>query len=344
MKKKYTNLATLAFSALLCMALTLPATAQHRDGDNNSSSNSSGNGGNSNGGNSGRPAPQQNNNTGVVQQRGSNVAPQQRNNNNSGNTNPQQQQRSFNGTQRGSNYNGGQRGNNLNVAPQQRQGVAPGQRGYYNQNRVGVAPNRTYRTYPGLPYGHSRITVRPNGLYYNNRGYYRSYYAPRLGFSIGVLPVGYYPFYFGPNQYFFSAGLYYELNNNQYTVVEPPVGAAIGSLPDKAQSIVINGTQYYEYNGVYYQPVTKDDGTIVYQIAGKDGELNTDNGANAQQPQDAPQIGDMVDNLPDGCKTIKLNGQKYYVSSDGYYFQDATDVNGDKVFKIIGTPTDEPGN
>jgi len=321
MKIKHKNSIGIAFTAMLCVALTLPAVAQQ---PNNTTT---------------KPAPpppapptQQRNNS-------ANPAPSQRSFNAPGAT----QQHNANGTaQRNYNYNG-QHGNA--VVPQ-RQGY--GQRGYYNpNNRAIVTPNHAYRSYPGLPYGSNHLTLRPGGgFYYSAHNSYNSHYAPRLGIHIGVLPFGYYPFYFGPYQYFYSAGLFYQFNNDQYTVVEPPVGAAIASLPDAAQSIVINGTQYYEYNGVYYQPITRDDGTIAYQVAGEDGQLNTDNGANAQQQQQQalPQVGDMVNNLPDGCRTIKIAGQKYYESSDGYYFQDATDVNGDKGYKIVGTPQDQPGN
>lgn len=224
--------------------------------------------------------------------------------------------------------------------------VGGGQRGYTYTPRGSGAFNYNrgngYRTYPGLQYGRNYVSPRPRGFYYRNRGYYATYYTPQIGFRIGVLPVGYYPFYWGQDQYFYSDGLYYTQQDNNYTVVEPPIGATIEKLPSKAQPISINGMQYYELNGVYYQPITRDDGTLAYQIAGRDGELNT---ADAGSPQDdLPQVGDLVDNLPDGCKILRLNGQKYYVSQEGYYFQQAVDTNGDKVFKIVGTPTDEPGN
>lgn len=223
---------------------------------------------------------------------------------------------------------------------------AIGQRPYTFTPRVNGNSYRSggYRSYPGLQYGRNHITARPQGFYYRNRGYYGTYYRPQLGFSLTVLPTGYYPFYFGPDQYYYSDGLYYRQEDNNYTVVEPPVGATIDKLPTKAQAIAINGMQYYELNGVYYQPITKDDGTLVYQIAGKDGELNTDDGSATASQDDLPQVGDLVDNLPEGCKILKLNGQKYYVSQEGYYFQDAVDTNGDKVFKIVGTPTEEPSN
>ena len=218
--------------------------------------------------------------------------------------------------------------------------------------RSAVAPsNRTsvgrpaYRSYPGLPTGTNRVTGRPYNGYYNYHGYYNSYYLPRLGYSLNVLPFGYYPFFYGPYQYFYGDGLFYQYNNSQYTVVEPPIGAAINSLPNNAQSIVINGVQYYELNGVYYEPVTKDDGTVVYQVAGKDGVLNTDGGAGpdqAGQPIVLPKVGDMVREIPDDSRKISINGQKYYMSGDGYYYQEFFDNDNNKSYKVVGTPADEP--
>jgi hypothetical protein len=175
--------------------------------------------------------------------------------------------------------------------------------------------------------------------YHYNHGYYNTYYTPRLGFAIGFLPYGYYSFYFDDAPYFYSDGLFYSYDNNEYTVVEPPVGAEVNSLPSNAQSIMINGQQYYEANGVYYIPITKDDGSVSYQVAGKDGELNT-NGDNGQQQ--APQVGDMVTSLPPNCRKISINNEKYYVSPDGYYYQEARDQNNNTVYKVVGTPSDEP--
>jgi hypothetical protein len=217
-------------------------------------------------------------------------------------------------------------------------------------NNVGVTNQRntpngaTYRTAPQIGYNRNATGYWGSHNYnHYNHGYYNSYYLPRLGFTIGVLPYGYYPFYFGDLQYFYSSGLYYEYENSQYTVVEPPLGAEITSLPQDAQAISINGEQYYELNGVYYQPTTKDDGTVVYVIAGKDGQLNTDTDSSVQnqQPQ-GPQIGDIVNQLPSGCKKISLNGQKLYLSPDGIYYQQQVDDNGNTTYKIVGLPSDEP--
>jgi hypothetical protein len=205
---------------------------------------------------------------------------------------------------------------------------------------AGYGGTGAYRTSPAIGYGRGGFWGN-HGYNYHNRGYYNTYYLPRLGFACSVLPYGYYPFYYGDFQYYYSDGLFYQYDNSEYTVVEPPVGAEVTTLPEKAQSIVINGQQYYELNGVYYQPVTKDDGTTVYQIAGKDGELNTTSVQDDQQQQ-GPQMGDIVNQLPPDCRKIKVNGEKLYVSPDGVYYQEIVDANGNKTYKIVGLPSDEP--
>lgn len=353
MKKIYKNLIGIGLISLLGVGLSIPAYAQ-RGGEHSQGGNSSG--GNNGGGGSTPPpaAPQM-----------SRPAPQQQ-------SQPQMQrsqqpqQQSMPQMQRSAQSNGygGQRSNGIPPATNQPRGAQHQQMPVFSQGGQGQgqgarryptigsgrptygygSPYRNgYRSYPGLRFGRNYVSPSPSGFYYRNQGYYRTYYTPRIGFSLSILPRGYYPFYYGPYQYYYSEGLYYrQMDDNSYTVVEPPVGATITRLPANAQSIVINGMQYYELNGVYYQPVTRDDGALVYQIAGKDGELNVDDGGGA--PEDLPQVGDMVDSLPQGCRIIRLNGQKYYESQEGYYFQDAVDTNGDKVFIIVGTPEDQPGN
>jgi hypothetical protein len=369
MKKTYNNVIGIALGAFICLGLALPAHAQR--GGEHSDGKTSGGGGSTPPPAAPAPQPQvqqqpqvQRSNPPQQQQQPqqqvqrSNPSPQQQQPQVQ-RSNPQQQQQSNSfGSQRSTNATGG----STTFSPrgqehQQEQVFRPANpngtrrypgigernntytpRGYGNSYRSGG-----YQSYPGLEYGQNRITIRPRGFYYNNRDYYSTYYRPQLGFSLSVLPYGYYPFYFGSDHYYYSEGLYYrQLQDNSYSVVEPPLGATINKLPAKAQAIAINGMQYYELNGVYYQPITRDDGRLVYQIAGKDGELNTADVGTTQD--DLPQVGDLVDNLPEGCKKIRLNHQKYYVSQEGYYFQDAIDSDGDKVFRIVGTPTDEPGN
>ncbi|MDO3643275.1 DUF6515 family protein [Mucilaginibacter sp. L3T2-6] len=338
MKTTYKNLLNTALGALVCAFLAVPASAQHRP----STGGGGGGGGSSSGGGGGSfsrpsaPPPSfsrpQSNNSGFSRP-ASTVAPRPAG----------QAQQSYG-----------------RPATSPRVGVAPRSTYSYGGSRpattgvrgnYGYAP-RTYdanhrpatgyyRSAPRVGYGHGGYWGNHN-YYHYNRGYYRSYYYPRIGFSIGVLPYGYYPFFYGDYQYYYSDGLFYQYDNNEYTVVEPPIGAEVKELPDKAQSIVINGQQYYELNGVYYQPVTKDDGSMVYQVAGKDGELNTTNGSEVydDQPQ-GPQMGDIVSELPPDCRKIKVNGDKLFVSPDGVYYKEMKDDNGDRVYKVVGLPSDE---
>jgi hypothetical protein len=211
--------------------------------------------------------------------------------------------------------------------------------------RSGVVPGnsfaaRSYRTAPRVGYGNGSFWGT-HGYYHYNHGYYNTYYGANLGYRCRILPYGYYPFYWGDYQYYFCNGLFYTYDNEEYTVVEPPVGAEVTTLPENAQSIVINGEQYYESNGVYYQAVTKDDGTVVYMVAGKDGVLNTDASVQDDQPR-GPQMGDIVTQLPQDCRKIKVSGQKLWVSPDGVYYQEQVDANGLKTYKVVGLPSDEP--
>jgi hypothetical protein len=314
MKTIYRYLTGAALSGLVCLALALPASAQHRGGGGGGFS--GGGGAHFSGGGGGAHF------SGGAGFRGGSPA-----------AHP-----SFNGGNRGF-VNGGNRGfvnNGQRGGYAPRAGNAVAQRPYVNGG------SRGFYGHGGGYYGGFHAGVGFGAGYYHfNRGYYNTYYLPRIGFSVGFLPYGYYPFYWGDYEYFYSGGLYYEYNDNEYTVVEPPVGAEIATLPSNAQSIVINGTQYYEANGVYYQPVVKDDGTTTYQIAGKDGQLNTNDANNAQQE---PQIGDVVQQLPQGTRRINLNGQRYFVTEDGYYYQETVDSAGNKAYKIVGTPSDEPAN
>jgi hypothetical protein len=360
MKKTYKYLFAIALNGLLCLFIALPADAQHRDGgggggggggSRSSGSSSSGGGssrassGSSNSGSVSRPSGS-NNGGSFSRPPGSNGGYRPAGSFNRPSVNGHvaiaPPRVNSQGIRPAIGFNGGRQGA-VNIATSSANG-----RSYVNSNARSYVGTRGYigaggRASVGVGgRGFSGPSYWRNTNYYHYyRGYYNTYYGPRLGFSIGFLPYGYYPFYFGDFEYFYSNGLYYQYDNSQYTVVEPPIGAEITTLPDKAQSIVINGQQYYELNGVYYQPITKDDGSVTYEIAGKDGELNTNTGTDVQQ---APQIGDIVDALPEGCRTIKLNGEKFYVSTDGYYYQDALDANHNKVYKIVGTPADEPQN
>ncbi len=351
MKKLYKNLLYVA-PAVLCLLLAVPVSAQRPSGGGNSGGGNGGGGGGSSrpassSGGSSSPAPSSPRPSGGGSSAPSGVsrpaptfnAPRQ-----SGNTPAAAPRSNYGYAPRQGAYAAPRQGvvarpGNYNYAPGNGVSVRPGNYGY--APRSGVVARPAYRTVPQIGYGHGGGYWGNHGYYHYNHGYYGSYYLPRIGFTCGVLPYGYFPFYWGDYQYFYSEGLYYQYQDNQYTVVEPPIGAEITTLPEKAQSIVINGQQYYELNGVYYQPVTKDDGTTVYQIAGKDGELNTGAGVQDDQPQ-GPQMGDIVAQLPQDCRKLKVNGEILYVSPDGIYYQQLVDAAGNKTYKVVGLPSDEP--
>jgi len=206
--------------------------------------------------------------------------------------------------------------------------------------RAYVAGNHGAAIYGhGGYYGHYGWGAHYGWFYYG--GFFGSLYYPWIGFGYWYLPYGCYPFYWDNAQYYYGDGFYYQDNGGQYTIVEPPMGAQVKSLPNDAKPIMINGEQYYEEKGVYYLPVKKDDGTIVYQVTGKDGVLNTDtNGVTSV----TPKVGDIVSQLPADCRKVNLNGNTYYVSEDGIYYQPTTDSNGNKAYKIVGLDGDGQSN
>jgi len=360
MKRSYKYLLSIAFNGLMCLFIASSADAQHRDAGGGGGGRPSAPAPSSGGSRSSAPAPSVSRPqpSSVNNSRPSSIGISRPPSSNGGSySRPSVGVSNPRVAISPSRINGGSynRPNQVGISPYRGPrnnaiGVASvGGRGYSNSNARSYVGGRGYigaggRASVGVGgrgfYGSSYW--RNRGYYHYYHGYYNTYYGPRLGFSIGYLPYGYYPFYFGDYQYFYSDGLYYQYNNSEYTVVEPPIGAEITTLPEKAQSIVINGQQYYELNGVYYLPITKDDGTVSYEIAGKDGELNTQETTDGGQQ--VPQIGDIVESLPPDCRTIKLNGEKYYVSQDGYYYQEARDANNNKVYKIVGTPEDGPSN
>jgi hypothetical protein len=179
-------------------------------------------------------------------------------------------------------------------------------------------------------------------FYRNGLGYYG---YPHLGFYLGVLPFGYYPFYWGSSLYYYYGGVFYSpYDNGGYQVTEPPVGAGVPDLPDDAQPIKIDGVQYYELDGVYYKESVDDKGKKIYVVAGKDGVLNTgDEVTDPNAAVSAPQVGDIVNQLPDDCRKVSLNGKKYFVSPNNIYYEKVTGPDGNTAYRIASLPSDDKG-
>lgn len=183
-------------------------------------------------------------------------------------------------------------------------------------------------------YGHSFY----RGGYYH---YYRPYryYGPAIGFRVGVLPFGYLTL--GPawNPYYYYDGFFYQpyatgpSQSEQYQVVDPPMGVVIPTLPSGVNTTVINGNTYYEKNGTYYQEVIQNNETK-YVVVGKNGQLDVPQGQqdNSQQAPD-PEV---YDRLPDGSKSVEINGQQMYVAPDGMYYQQVTNPDGTTGYQLVG--------
>ena len=233
----------------------------------------------------------------------------------------------------------------------------PAPRGYYapvrgyHYNRIG-GPSVTL-SFGGMPYYYS------SGYYYRPYGSYYRVVAPPIGIHVGVLPPGYWAFSFGAFPYFYFNGVFYQQNNSGYEVVNAPIGAEVPHLPRGARVVVINDLKYYELDGTYYREVMKDNGLVRYQIAGKNGRLETYDGATVQQEQPQyqneapttqqpavpetapapavtplPKVGDVVEMLPEGSKTLVLNNQKYFVSPANQYYQEL--IKDNKImYKVV---------
>jgi len=214
-------------------------------------------------------------------------------------------------------------------------GISAGFHGGSGNIRAGVGFRAGVGYFAGRGY-HGGAFFRPGFGYY---GY------PHVGFYLGVLPFGYYPFYWGSALYYYYGGIFYSpYDNGGYQVTVPPIGAAVPNLPETAQPIKIDGVQYYEVDGVYYKEGVDDKGKKIYIVAGRDGTLNT--GDNVTDPNASvayPKVGDIVNQLPDDCRKVILNGKKYYVSPDGIYYEKVTDPNGNVGYRIASLPEDDKG-
>ncbi len=174
------------------------------------------------------------------------------------------------------------------------------------------------------------------GGYGGGRGYFSPYnvypYYPSLGIRLGFLPFGYYSFYYGDYPYYYYNSVFYRrTEDNNYEVVTPPLGAHVPTIPNNSKTVIIDGNKYYESSGTYYQEELDANNHVQYIVVGIDGVLN--------QPQSQiyrePQVGDIVYQLPNGCSTIFLNGQKYYEAPNNLYYQEVQDGNR-IAYKIVG--------
>lgn len=198
---------------------------------------------------------------------------------------------------------------------------------YVGQRYTNFYAPRFITPYRGINYYYSAgFFYQP----YNN--YFQVIVAP-IGIRIYALPWGYRKWYIGPDLYYYFGGTYYRNLNNHYEVVDAPLGSILPELPNGTKSVLIDGQQYFEQNGTYYKETLRNDETW-YTIVGKNGKLNT----NIETIKEEEKlVGDTVTDLPANCKTVILNGQKYYVSENQIYYQEYI-VENNLYYKVVAKP------
>lgn len=206
----------------------------------------------------------------------------------------------------------------------------------YNRGNVYIRPSL-------IPRGRISLSFGGNPYYYHGGNFYRPYGSsvsiviPPIGIRIGSLPYGYRRVYVGPDLFYFYNGTYYrQYDDRQYTVVEAPIGAELSSLPPGSKSVIVNGEKFYELNGTYYKEQVGNNGSLRYTVVGKHGEIDNTDPAFVDNANPVISIGDIVSDLPEGCKTVVINGQKLFVSPDDVYYSE--EVSGKVVhYKVVGT-------
>jgi hypothetical protein len=218
------------------------------------------------------------------------------------------------------------------VSAQRYYGNPRGPRNFYPSPRVYTyAPRQVFRPSLSINLGFDNRFASP----YN--AYHRSFipYGPSIGCHINTLPFGYYPFSYDNNYYYYHNNTFYRRNNDRnYEVVNPPIGAKLPELPRDARPVSIDGNRYYELGGTYYQETYNGNNDVLYEVVGVNGRLSNNKGYNNQNSR-TPTEGDIVDRLPEQCRTITLNGQTLYISPDNIYYQKETDNKG-TYYKVVG--------
>lgn len=193
---------------------------------------------------------------------------------------------------------------------------------------------------PPVYYPYHNVSFRfYGGSFYRPYGSYWRVTPPPIGLHISFLPFGCMPMYVGPSMYYYGNGSYYRRTDDRnYEVVDPPMGATLSELPKGAKSSLVNGEQFYELNGTYYKKTTNEKGKTVYVVTGKNGTIN--NSPEAAPGTFVPQQGDIIDQLPENCRTVQISNTTYYVSPDEIYYQ-PVDQDGVTRYQVVSKPTND---
>lgn len=208
-------------------------------------------------------------------------------------------------------------------------------RPFYGQRVVRIGGPHVMVPYAGINYYYS------SGFFYRPYASYFQVVVPPVGIHIGVLPVGYRTVYVSGLPYYYANGTYYRSRptNNDYEVINAPEGASVPELPTGAKAVVINNQKFYELNGTYYKEDIRGNSEIWYTVVGKNGVLNTapepqPTPVQPQQPA-TPVVGQVYNQLPEGCKTVVIAGKRYYAAPDDTYYEEV--INNNVIqYKVTG--------
>ncbi len=202
-------------------------------------------------------------------------------------------------------------------------------------------------------------------------GLFGGYWGPAVGVGVNVvlpppgarthhLPVGAVRKEINGITYYYKNNTYFrEREDGGFEVVEPPVGATLHRIPIGAKLTKINGKYYYEKDGVFYYKDRDDAGNTVYIIKGKNGELYTDEKEDAERTPSyryeessgdevpshsskdsssfyfiEPEIGDRFEQLPKNSREVIVDGEKQYVSPNGFYYKEVRE-DGKVLYEVV---------
>jgi len=174
------------------------------------------------------------------------------------------------------------------------------------------------------------------GRPYRHHGY-GWYHSPRIySFHRPFVSIG-----FAGIHYRYYGGYYYRPYPGYYRAVAPPIvtlpyGTKVPELPSDAQAVVIDGQKYYVSNGAYYKEEIDADNKLWYTVVGVNGERRTDIEGDENSTV-SDRVGDRVEKLPPGCRTIVISGKKYFEAPSGLYYEEIISPN--KVYyEVVGKP------
>jgi len=143
--------------------------------------------------------------------------------------------------------------------------------------------------------------------------YRHGHYYPVVGYSVSVLPPGYFSIGYRNGRYFFHGGVWFQPGPRGYVVVRPPIGVVVPVLPPAYTTVWATGVPYYYANDVYY--VQSPGG---YAVAAPPAVADQGSTSLAPPPAPAPQQAPSAP--PVSAPTQPAAPVWYYCESSATYY------------------------